>query len=155
MVARARATRITHLFSEKTKKELPDKFTAVSQRYSKGNIAIFAQDVASLRTILPPPKQEIHEAMCTLFIGPSVAPTFFCPQPSWPTAHTTQKVPPLIPRPVRTPTHLRELFSIAVQCYLSKEFQVLRLLHYEFSELYHRGRSIHECRELCSCCTFR
>ncbi|KAJ7106256.1 hypothetical protein C8R44DRAFT_638565, partial [Mycena epipterygia] len=46
-----------------------------SQRYSKGNIAIFAQDVASLRTILPPPKQEIHKAMCTLFIGPSVAPT--------------------------------------------------------------------------------
>ncbi|KAJ7088627.1 hypothetical protein C8R44DRAFT_836058 [Mycena epipterygia] len=75
MVAKARATRVTHLFSEKTKKELPDEFTAVSQRYSKGNVAIFAQDVASLRTILPPPKQEIHEAMCTLFIGPSVAPT--------------------------------------------------------------------------------
>ncbi|KAJ7092173.1 hypothetical protein C8R44DRAFT_531302, partial [Mycena epipterygia] len=45
---------------------------AVSQKYSKGNVAIFAQDVASLHTILPPLKEE---AMCTLFIGPSVAPT--------------------------------------------------------------------------------
>ncbi|KAJ7142895.1 hypothetical protein C8R44DRAFT_539577, partial [Mycena epipterygia] len=46
-----------------------------SQKYSKGNVAIFAQDVVSLRTILPPLKEEIHETMCTLFIGPSVAPT--------------------------------------------------------------------------------
>ncbi|KAJ7132416.1 hypothetical protein C8R44DRAFT_731093 [Mycena epipterygia] len=75
MVARARTTRITHLFSEKTKKEQPDEFTAVSQRYSKGNVAIFGHNVASLRTILLPPKQEIHEAMCTLFIDLSVAPT--------------------------------------------------------------------------------
>ncbi|KAJ7124268.1 hypothetical protein C8R44DRAFT_875321 [Mycena epipterygia] len=73
MVARARTTRITHLFSEKTKKEQPDEFTAVSQRYSKGNVAIFGHNVVSLRTILLPPKQEIHEVMCTLFIGLSVA----------------------------------------------------------------------------------
>ncbi|KAF8207370.1 hypothetical protein K438DRAFT_1463375, partial [Mycena galopus ATCC 62051] len=44
-------------------------------RYSKGNIAIFPQDVASLQTVLPPPKEEIHEAMCALFIGPSTVPT--------------------------------------------------------------------------------
>ncbi|KAJ7137104.1 hypothetical protein C8R44DRAFT_533101, partial [Mycena epipterygia] len=46
-----------------------------SQKYSKGNVVIFAQDVASLHTIFPPLKEEIHEAMCTLFIGSSVAPT--------------------------------------------------------------------------------
>ncbi|KAJ7111253.1 hypothetical protein C8R44DRAFT_536651, partial [Mycena epipterygia] len=48
---------------------------AISQKYSKGNVAIFTQDVASLRTIFPPLKEEIHEVMCTLFIGSSVAPT--------------------------------------------------------------------------------
>ncbi|KAJ7142798.1 hypothetical protein C8R44DRAFT_827591 [Mycena epipterygia] len=75
MVARARTTRITHLFSEKTTKETPDEYQATSQKYSKGNVAIFAQDVASLRSILPPPREEIHEALCTLFVGASTVPT--------------------------------------------------------------------------------
>ncbi|KAJ7934951.1 hypothetical protein B0H13DRAFT_1546215, partial [Mycena leptocephala] len=45
-----------------------------SQKYSKGNVAIFAQDVASIRILLPEPRSEIHEAMCALVIGPSTVP---------------------------------------------------------------------------------
>ncbi|KAJ7914190.1 hypothetical protein B0H13DRAFT_2325516 [Mycena leptocephala] len=62
-------------FSDKKAGEQPDEVQAASQKYSKGNIAIFTQDVATLRRVLPPPKEEIHEAMCALFIGPSTVPT--------------------------------------------------------------------------------
>ncbi|KAJ7920046.1 hypothetical protein B0H13DRAFT_1867949 [Mycena leptocephala] len=48
---------------------------ATSQRYSKGNVAIFAQDVGSLRDVLPTPRSEIAEAMCALFIGSNTVPT--------------------------------------------------------------------------------
>ncbi|KAJ7840459.1 hypothetical protein B0H13DRAFT_1649665, partial [Mycena leptocephala] len=75
MSAHSRSTRITHLFSDKVAGERPDSVRATSQRYSKGNVAIFAQDVATLRKVLPPPRDEIHEAMCALFVGPSTVPT--------------------------------------------------------------------------------
>ncbi|KAJ7233957.1 hypothetical protein C8J57DRAFT_1045856, partial [Mycena rebaudengoi] len=45
-----------------------------SQGYSQGNVAIFAQDVATVRTVLPPPQSEIQEAMCALFCGASTVP---------------------------------------------------------------------------------
>ncbi|KAJ7448849.1 hypothetical protein B0H11DRAFT_1743948, partial [Mycena galericulata] len=48
---------------------------ATSQRYSKGNVAIFAQDVANIRNVLPPPRSEIAEALCALFIGSETIPT--------------------------------------------------------------------------------
>ncbi|KAJ7648175.1 hypothetical protein DFH06DRAFT_997241, partial [Mycena polygramma] len=72
MVARSRCTRITHMFSEK--RDFKDNWQA-SQGYSKGNVAIFPQDCASVRPLLPPPRSEINEAMCALFIGPKTAPT--------------------------------------------------------------------------------
>ncbi|KAJ7088870.1 hypothetical protein B0H15DRAFT_763245, partial [Mycena belliarum] len=75
MVSRSRATRITHLFCDKPSGRNQDKIRAFSQGYSKGNVAIFAQDVASVRPMLPPPRSEINEAMCALFVGPSSAPT--------------------------------------------------------------------------------
>ncbi|KAJ7741071.1 hypothetical protein B0H16DRAFT_1324061, partial [Mycena metata] len=75
MVSRTRATRITHLFSEKPDARGYEKIRAFSQGYSQGNVAIFAQDVAAVRTILPPPQAEIKEAMCALFIGPRTVPT--------------------------------------------------------------------------------
>ncbi|KAK6981326.1 hypothetical protein R3P38DRAFT_2578527 [Favolaschia claudopus] len=37
--------------------------------------SLFPQDVASVRDVLPPPKSEIKEAICALFIGPNSAPT--------------------------------------------------------------------------------
>ncbi|KAJ7113590.1 hypothetical protein C8R44DRAFT_881878 [Mycena epipterygia] len=55
MVAHARTTRIKHLFSEKTTKVTPDEYQATSQKYSKDNVAIFAQDVVSLPQYCHPP----------------------------------------------------------------------------------------------------
>ncbi|KAJ7659695.1 hypothetical protein DFH06DRAFT_1269127 [Mycena polygramma] len=75
MVARSRTTRITHLFCDKPNVHGQDKVHAYSQGYSKGNVAIFPQDVASVRPLLPPPRDEIKEAMCALFVGPKTVPT--------------------------------------------------------------------------------
>ncbi|KAJ7902454.1 hypothetical protein B0H13DRAFT_1499896, partial [Mycena leptocephala] len=75
MVARTRCTRITHLFSEKPDARGHEKRRDTSQGYSQGNVAIFPQDVASIRPMLPPPRPEIKEAMCALFIGPKTAPS--------------------------------------------------------------------------------
>ncbi|KAF8166600.1 hypothetical protein K438DRAFT_1616647, partial [Mycena galopus ATCC 62051] len=84
MTAHCRCTRITHLFSDKgredpvtdgTDQKKADQRRLASQGYSKGNVAIFPQDIATLRSILPPPRQEIHEAMCALFVGASTVPT--------------------------------------------------------------------------------
>jgi hypothetical protein len=68
MCAHSRCTRITHLFSDKDGRERPDSVRSTSQRYSKGNVAIFTQDVASLRAVLQPPREDIHEVMCALSI---------------------------------------------------------------------------------------
>ncbi|KAJ7158211.1 hypothetical protein C8R43DRAFT_882687, partial [Mycena crocata] len=74
MVSRSRATRITHMFCEKPDARGADKHYATSQGFSQGNVAIFAQDVAAVRDVLPPAKAEIREAMYALFIGPHTAP---------------------------------------------------------------------------------
>ncbi|KAJ7927861.1 hypothetical protein B0H13DRAFT_1571311, partial [Mycena leptocephala] len=74
MVSRSRATRITHMFCDKPGAKGHDKIRAFSQGYSKGNVAIFLQDVATVRPILPPAQDEIKEAMCALFIGPRTVP---------------------------------------------------------------------------------
>jgi hypothetical protein len=75
MVSRSRATQITHMLCEKPGAKGHDKVRAFSQEYSKGNVAIFPQDVATVHPILPPAKDEIKEAMCALFIGPKAVPT--------------------------------------------------------------------------------
>ncbi|KAJ7126132.1 hypothetical protein C8R44DRAFT_830719 [Mycena epipterygia] len=75
MIAKCRATRITHMFSNKDGVPHYQRNAATSQRYSKGNVAIFAQDVATVRSVLPPPRSEISEAMCALFIGSDTIPT--------------------------------------------------------------------------------
>ncbi|KAK7038371.1 hypothetical protein R3P38DRAFT_2515926, partial [Favolaschia claudopus] len=55
MIAHSRCTRITHLFSDKGQvTKPPDNKRAISQKYSKGNVAVFAQDIVSLRQLLPP-----------------------------------------------------------------------------------------------------
>ncbi|KAJ7155908.1 hypothetical protein C8R43DRAFT_822951, partial [Mycena crocata] len=75
MVSRSRATRITHMFCEKPDARGHEKVYATSQGFSQGNVAIFAQDVATVRELLPPARAEIKEAMCALFVGPRTAPT--------------------------------------------------------------------------------
>ncbi|KAJ7687298.1 hypothetical protein B0H17DRAFT_1136419 [Mycena rosella] len=75
MVARSRATRIAHMFSSRPGASRSMSNPATSQRYSTGNVAIFTQDVASVRSVLPPPQSEVAEAMCALFIGRETLPT--------------------------------------------------------------------------------
>ncbi|KAJ7245226.1 hypothetical protein C8J57DRAFT_1082341 [Mycena rebaudengoi] len=69
MVARSRATRITQLFRKAGKNS-----NAGSQGYSQANVAIFAQDVEAVHTVLPPPRSETQEAMCAVFYGASTVP---------------------------------------------------------------------------------
>jgi hypothetical protein len=66
MVSRSRATRITHLFNRKPNTPQYNTRDDFSQRYSQGNVAIFAQDVPTVRTFLPPDVSEVQEAMCAI-----------------------------------------------------------------------------------------
>lgn len=75
MVARCRATRITHLFSKKKDNPQYGIPEDQSQRYNKGNVAILPQNTINLRNVLPPDSSEIAEAMCALFIGSDTKPT--------------------------------------------------------------------------------
>ncbi|KAJ6608356.1 hypothetical protein B0H10DRAFT_2166596 [Mycena sp. CBHHK59/15] len=75
IVAISRATRITQLFSKKKGVEVTNCRNAMSQRYSQGNIAIYAQDVTSVQDVLPPLRSEISETMCALYIGAQTVPT--------------------------------------------------------------------------------
>ncbi|KAJ6622842.1 hypothetical protein B0H10DRAFT_2214147 [Mycena sp. CBHHK59/15] len=74
MVSRSRATRITHLYSKKKGHHLAGSKASTSQRYSQGNVAIFVQDVPTVRKLLPPDISDVQEAMCTLFIGSDTIP---------------------------------------------------------------------------------
>ncbi|KAJ7118471.1 hypothetical protein C8R43DRAFT_901487, partial [Mycena crocata] len=75
LISRARSTKITHLYSNNRESTEYGKPTATSQRYSQGNVAIFAQDIPSVRHLLPPDINEIHEAMCALFVGANTVPS--------------------------------------------------------------------------------
>jgi hypothetical protein len=75
LVSRARATRITHLFSSKKDSSTYGHDPDLSQRYNRGNVAVFPQDNIRLRDILPPPQEEVAEAMCALFVGGHIQPT--------------------------------------------------------------------------------
>ncbi|KAK7022631.1 hypothetical protein R3P38DRAFT_2533011, partial [Favolaschia claudopus] len=54
MICQARSTKITHLFSKNPNSVLYGSDVTTSQRFSRGNVAIIPQDVATLRTLLPP-----------------------------------------------------------------------------------------------------
>jgi hypothetical protein len=49
--------------------------SGVSQSFSQGNVAILPQDSVRLQDVLPPSREEISEAMCTLFVGGNIKPT--------------------------------------------------------------------------------
>jgi hypothetical protein len=75
MVARLRATRLTHLYSSKKDSPLFGSNPDLSQKYSCGNVAILPQDSVSLRTVVPPNLGEIQQAMAALFVGGRERPT--------------------------------------------------------------------------------
>lgn len=75
MVARARATRITHLYSSKTEGPMAGSDPEISQLYNKGNVAILPQESVELRNALPPPFDDVQKAMCAVFVGSKVKPT--------------------------------------------------------------------------------
>lgn len=75
MTARARATKITYLFSKKKGSPEYGRASETSQGYSKGNVAILPQDALSIRRVLPPTGDEIEKAMAVLFIGTNTKPT--------------------------------------------------------------------------------
>jgi hypothetical protein len=75
MVSRARASRLTHLFSKNKNSPVYGTDSAESQRYCQGNIAILPQDSLCLRNVLPPDHKEIKSCMCALFLGSDVVPT--------------------------------------------------------------------------------
>lgn len=75
MVARARATRITHLYSSKVEGPMAGTDPEISQSYNKGNVAILPQDSVHVRDVLPPPFDDIQKAMCAVFVGCKVKPS--------------------------------------------------------------------------------
>lgn len=75
MVARCRASTITHFFVHNPKSSVYGGKVDSSQRYNRGNVAILPQDTTVLRHILPPTASEINGSMCALFIGGTDEPT--------------------------------------------------------------------------------
>jgi len=75
MVACARATRITHLYSSKTEGPMAGSDPEMSKLYNKGNVAILPQDSVELWNALPPSFDNIRKAMCAVFVGSKTKPT--------------------------------------------------------------------------------
>jgi hypothetical protein len=75
MVARSRATRITQFYSKTKGSPNFSQDSTVSQRYDRGNVSIIPQDLASVRKLLPPDKDEIQTAMEVLLSGGTTKPT--------------------------------------------------------------------------------
>lgn len=75
LVSRARCSRITHLFSSNKQSPAYGSNPQSSQRYNRGNVAIFPQDSAQLLDFLPPNRNDIEQDMCALFIGGTTVPT--------------------------------------------------------------------------------
>jgi hypothetical protein len=75
LISRARATKLTQLYSKKKDSPLHGTSSSESQQYCRGNVAVLPQDSLHLRECLPPGRDEINECMCTLFLSSKVVPT--------------------------------------------------------------------------------
>ncbi|KDQ51994.1 hypothetical protein JAAARDRAFT_139448 [Jaapia argillacea MUCL 33604] len=75
LIAKARATRIMHLFSDKKDNPVAGVRRDTSQSFSRGNVAIIPQNSVKLRALLPPDRGEVADAMCALFVGGNTKPT--------------------------------------------------------------------------------
>ena len=64
LVARACCTKISFLFNHKSSSS-----SNTQQGFIHGNVAVLPQDTVKLRDVIPPGRDEIHEALCALFLS--------------------------------------------------------------------------------------
>lgn len=64
MVARAQTTKISYLFNHKI-----GSAKDTWKGFIRGNVAVLPQDTMRIRDIIPPSRNEIHEALCALFVS--------------------------------------------------------------------------------------
>ncbi|TFK57005.1 hypothetical protein OE88DRAFT_1709437 [Heliocybe sulcata] len=75
LIARARTSRVTFSFSEKSGNPSFNRSSETAQKYGRGNVAILPQDPIELRSVLPPDKDEVGDTICALFMGGTRPPT--------------------------------------------------------------------------------
>ncbi|KAG9310603.1 hypothetical protein JVU11DRAFT_9167 [Chiua virens] len=68
LISRCRASKVTHHFIRRGARGgyIPEES---SQRFNRGNVAIFPQDINSLRNVLPPEPDDVRDALCVLSTG--------------------------------------------------------------------------------------
>ncbi|KAI0713872.1 hypothetical protein C8Q76DRAFT_619824, partial [Earliella scabrosa] len=69
LISRARASRISFRFSSKPGHQLYGSDPRVSQRYTRGNVAIHPQDATHLNDALPPSTEVVRDMICAVFIS--------------------------------------------------------------------------------------
>ncbi|KAG9310673.1 hypothetical protein JVU11DRAFT_9262 [Chiua virens] len=71
LISRCQSSTVTHHFVRRGAhgRYVPEES---SQRFNRGNLAIFPQDVGSLRNVLPP---DVRDTICVLFTGGGTKPT--------------------------------------------------------------------------------
>ena len=74
LVSRARSSVVTHHYIRRgySGGYAPEE---CSQRYNRGNVAVFPQEPGHLRSVLPPNGNDIRETICVMFTGGSQKPT--------------------------------------------------------------------------------
>jgi hypothetical protein len=74
LISRCRSSTITHHFVRRGARGgyIPEER---SQRFNRGNVAIFPQDPGPLRDVLPPDNHDIRDTVCVLFSGGGSRPT--------------------------------------------------------------------------------
>ncbi|KAF8122489.1 hypothetical protein EV363DRAFT_1104622, partial [Boletus edulis] len=74
LISRCRSSTVTHHFVRRGARGgyVPEE---CSQRFNRGNVAIFPQDPGPLRDLLPPNGDDIRDTICVLFSGGGQKPT--------------------------------------------------------------------------------
>lgn len=74
LIARSRSSRLTFHFVQRGRRGgyIPEE---ASQRFNRGNVAIFPQGPGPLRDILPPSVDDVRDTVCVLFSGGRSKPT--------------------------------------------------------------------------------
>ena len=64
LVVRARLTKISYMFNHKV-----GGANDTRQGFIRGNVTVLPQDTMRLCDVIPPAREKVHEALCTLFIS--------------------------------------------------------------------------------------
>ncbi|KAF8421884.1 hypothetical protein L210DRAFT_3390581, partial [Boletus edulis BED1] len=74
LISRCRSTTVTHHYVRRGRRGgyVPEES---SQRFNRGNVALFPQDPGALRDVLPPSPNDIRDTVCVLFSGGKKKPT--------------------------------------------------------------------------------